>query len=203
MRGRDLILENITKTARQHFYMGIGFFLAFGAITVFCILGHWKVYLSVVSGIMAAFGIFLMIEGFMVWHNPYKNNVFKRNPHLLEMADELYGNIIYEDAFIILSERLFAPKKETYYVCPRDEVYWVYLEKQSMNFVPTGKSFWFVTARVRFALDVTGKKREEIDRTMNVLAQACSNLRVGYTNENMVYADRMQKQWKERHPHLK
>lgn len=200
MTGREILLTSMRKKAKSFVLEGIAVMILGGLFLTFVIINEWNVFFIVCIGVLALLGVYLLLNGVLLLINPYKDSVFKKNPRLLSMADELYADIQYQDKLVVLSRRIFAPNNAVWWLAPLDEVYWVFVEKTSTNGIPTDKKLWFVTGAHRFPVNIHGMNSTDIDRTINVLLQACPNLRAGHTPENSVYADEMQKQWRLRYP---
>lgn len=199
MRGRDILFEKMKKKAKSSIMCGVTGTLLCGLFSVFTIVEKWNIFYTIVFVISFLGSIYLIINGIVILKDPSKDSIFKKNPDVLRMADELYANIQYQDNYIVVSDRLFSPKNEPWNVFPLDEVYWVYISKTSTNGIPTDKELMFVTSSSRFSINVYGKRKEDIEKSINVLSQVCPKIRIGYSPENMAYADAMQKEWKQRH----
>lgn len=154
-------------------------------------------------GVLGLAGLYLIINGIVILKDPYKDSIFRKNPDLLRMADELYSDIVYQDDFIILSKRLFSPANVPWFLSPLNEVYWFYIQRTFTNGIPTNKELRFVTSTSHFGINISGKKSDDAEKSINILLQACPDLRAGDSPENMAYADAMQREWKINHPDRK
>lgn len=200
MSGRDLLLQKMRRKAKGFLIRGIGAAVVGGGLFVLTIVARWHIINMVILGLLILVGLYLTINGAVILAAPQKDAVFKKNPQLLRMADELYANIRYQDELVILSEKLFCPQGMPWIIVPLDEIYWVYIERNTMDVVPMDMTLWFVTGNQRFAVPIHSKPPAVVDRTVHVLVQVCPHLRVGHTPENALYADQMQHQWQQAHP---
>ena len=110
--GREKVLSKIKKDCI--------IFVVFGAIiTLLC---GFMDLAFIVAGIsenvapfilftaLTALGIGMLYSGIKGLRNPENTHALKKNPNLLRQADELFAHVIYEDNFIILSDRIIAVK---------------------------------------------------------------------------------------------
>ncbi len=65
----------------------------------------------ILFGLFALLGIVFIIMGIRNIVRPEKTGYLKNNPQLLEMADQLYSHIIYEDQYVLISDKVLANKK--------------------------------------------------------------------------------------------
>lgn len=151
----------------------------------------------IVGVIIIAVAATMLYFGMRNYKDPTKTSAFKSNPDILQMADELANDIKYEDKFIRVSSRIIGTRNDLTKMTFMDEIYCIYLFKQSTNFIPTGKDIVLRTARGEIHISVYGQKKEVIDQLANTIISMAPLIRVGYTPENLSYADNMVKQWKQ------
>lgn len=196
--GRELILKTIKKKSVGLTFGGSLITLVMAFLTFAMIVtddaGDSSVVFIVLFLIM---GIVMLVFGLRTLLHPEKSGVFKKNPDILAIADEHFANIGYQDGFIVLSDRYISAKSDPTTVTPIDEVFLIYVRKQSTNFIPTGKDIVFETARGQFSVNIYGKKSEVVDGVFNILGNVCTNAKFGYTPDNMVYIKQARTVWQQ------
>lgn len=95
----------------------------------------------ILFGLFALLGIVFIIIGIRNIVRPEKTGYLKNNPQLLEMADQLYSHIIYEDQYVLISDKVLANKKQPTQMTWLWDVYLIYLHTTSTNFIPTGSEY--------------------------------------------------------------
>lgn len=190
-----MVLKKIKKMAITFVVIGVVILLLFILIIVASVSEDTDITSISILALFAIGGIVCLIFGIRDLAAPTKSGIFKKNPYVLQMADELYSDIQYQDDFIVMSERLLAPKKKPENVTPMNEIFLLYVQKQSTNFIPTGKDLYVVAARGDFQINIYGKKKDKVDQTVQALANTCPNMRIGYTSENLSYANQMKQAW--------
>ena len=145
--------------------------------------------LVIAGGLMAFFGIRNKMD-------PFKSSPLKENPDLLTMADELAATTVYQDKFICMSEKMMRSKKDPLHITYFDEIYCMYIRKETTNFIPTGKDIMLLTPRGDLRISIYAQKKDVADKIANTVLQRAPYCRVGYTNENLNYARSMKENWK-------
>lgn len=150
----------------------------------------------IVAIILLLCGGLLVYFGIRNKKDPYRSDPLKKNPDLLAMADELASATIYEDKFICMSERLIRSKKDPLHISFFEEIYCMYIRKESTNFIPTGKDIMLLTPRGDIRISIYGQRKAIADIIAETILQRAPYCRVGYTNENLAYAESMINNWK-------
>lgn len=194
--GRELVFKKIKNSGIVLTIIGALFtgFPLLSAIA-FAMDGTLGEYI-VVMLIMFIPGVLMLIFGIRNLTNPMGNGMFKRNPHLLNQVDNMATNKRYEDKFIMLSDRCIANKKAFTEIAYLEDVFLVYIQKQSTNFIPTGKILYICTATGNIGINVYGCKKATIDELASKIAKVCPNARFGYNNEGLAYLKQMQQIYK-------
>lgn len=122
----------------------------------------------------------LAITGIVRRANPMKAHCFKRNPKLLEQADELFSDIIYQDKFIIYSNRIIANAKDITQMAAFDEIVNICESSTSYNFIKTDHKIVLVLPTYQVQISVYAKKRETIDDLKYGIMQRCPKLQPNY-----------------------
>jgi hypothetical protein len=114
---------------------------------------------------------------------------------LLKQADQLYSNIIYENQYIMLSDKVLANKKNILQMVYLEDVYLIYEHMQSMNFVRYMHELVLENKNkkntIRINVYAKGKKIE--DELFHILSQACPQAKLGWTHESQLYLEEMRK----------
>ena len=142
-------------------------------------------------------GVIMTIGGVRQLRDPQKSVHFKKNPDLLPMADELFGNIIYRDEYMLLSPRIIGNAKNECEMAFTDEIFLIYIYRHTTNGIPDQKILKCETARGTIGFNVFRKKDPEIDRLVATLMQNCRYARTGYTKEGLAYLEQMRKLWQQ------
>ena len=106
--------------------------------------------------------------------------------------------MIYQDKFIIVSQRVIGSASVPKHMVYRDEVIACWLYSESINFIPATKQINIYTAdpKVSLPINVYGRKAETIEGVMRRIQEFCPNVRMGYTPENFKYVRQVQKEYK-------
>jgi hypothetical protein len=146
--------------------------------------------------IILGVGIALIVLSVRVLADPKKSSVMKNNPDILKQADELFGNITYQDKFLILSPRIIANAKKLTEMAYTDEVFLIYVYTHKTNGVTDQKQLKLLTARGEMGLNIYGKKDDEVDNLANRVLANCRYAKAGYTQEGLAYVNQMRELWK-------
>lgn len=200
--GRERILKTIKRNSIVWTVMGIVLLLLFlfvesafilsGIASEDDVLG--AVLFFALIGILGGFFLYFGIRGLM---HPEKTQALKKNPDLLRLADELFSHIVYEDDFIILSDRIIANKKNITQMAFTDEVFLIYVYKQTTNFITTTKQLILRTARGQLEINIYGRKEATINQLAARIAQNCQYARLGYSDEGLAYVKQMRQLWEQ------
>lgn len=194
--GRELVLKRIKRSGIVLTIFGAlltGFPLL--SAIAFAVDGSLGEYIGVML-IMFIPGVLMLIFGIKNLTNPMGNGMFKRNPNLLAQVENMAANKRYEDKFIMLSDRCIANKKSFTEIAYLEDVFLVYIQKQSTNFIPTGKILYICTATGNIGINIYGVKKPVVDELASKISKVCPNARFGYNNEGLAYLKQMQQIYK-------
>lgn len=201
MQGRELIFQKIKGEAVASVIVGLiigGVAAGFAAYILKMEWGHlWGSFFTLflcLTGVVS--GIALLVVGIRQLRDPMKAGCFKSNPDLLIMAEELYGNVIYGDEYLLLSPRILGSTADPRQMAFTDEIFLIYIYRHKTNGIPDQKLLKCETARGTIAFNVFRKKDPEIDRLVGTVMQNCRYARVGYTKEGLAYLEQMRKLWR-------
>ncbi len=195
--GREKILKKIKSSSRALVIFGAIFLIAAIFICIALIADDSLLDAFIIVLIPFLIGILMLIFGARTLADPFKHGMFKRNPYIIEQLDNMLMNKLYEDKFISVSDRCIANKKVDTEIAYLEDVFLVYIQKQSTNFVPTGKLLYLCTATGNIGINVYGSKKATIDELANKIAGICPNARFGYNNEGLNYLRQMQEYYKQ------
>ena len=199
--GREKLYESIRKSAKGLLAGGIVLVTMFGLLAALLIAvaiseGDSSMIIgALVLLVIAGLCSIMIVKGVKLKKHPETHSMFKKNPDLLFQADELYKGIKYQDKFVILSERVVANAQNLTQMAFTNEVFMVYVYKQTTNFVTTTKQLILATARGEITLNIYGVKDDTINHIAQTVAAACPYARFGYNNENLNYLGQMRQVW--------
>ena len=121
-----------------------------------------------------------------------------KNDRLAEMAEDIDRGIIYQDDFIIVSQRVIGSVSAPQLMVFRDDVIACWLYSETTNGIPTAMRIEVYTANpnVSLHINVYGRKPQIIDGIMQKIQEFCPNARMGYTPENFKYVKEIQNEYK-------
>lgn len=196
--GRDIVIAKIKKGGIVGIVGGAFLMVLFGLIAIGVLTDDADDGIGVVIaiGIFILMGVVFIIMGIRNIVCPEKTRFLKNNPQLLEMADQLYSHIIYEDQYVLISDKVLANKKQPTQMTWLWDVYLIYLHTTSTNFIPTGSEYVIENRfpKNRVAINVLARGKKSKQELLNVLAQACPNARFGYSDEGLAYLRYMRNQ---------
>ena len=121
-----------------------------------------------------------------------------KNDRLAEMAADIDRGIIYQDKFIIVSQRVIGSASALQLMVFRDDVIACWLYSETTNGIPTAWRIEVYTANpnVSLHINVYGRKPQIIDSIMQKIQEFCPNARMGYSPENFKYVKEIQNEYK-------
>lgn len=198
--GRDLVLKSVRTKAIKYFVGGIiGASLSAVIFVLLMLADMMSMVFWIVVLIIFALSIAAVIGGAIVIASPESTPSLKKIPFLLDNADRHFSSIKFQDDLILISDGYFSKKKEPITVSPLSEVLWIYIKKTSYNGIPTAKVIIVRTAFREISISISMKKAEVYEKTIMALASVCPNARVGYSMENLDYANNMSNEIKSRY----
>lgn len=197
--GNEILLKKIKSNGTKQIIGGIIIMLLGTLFTIIAAFDDEDdvAIVWIFAAVLLALGIILAVFGIKNRSHPENAKVIRKNPALLNMADELYADIIYEDKFVKISNRIIANQKDITQMTYTNEIFLMYVSKESYNFVPTGKELILETARGRLALNIYGRTKNTVNDLANMICRLSPNTRVGYTNENLQYLAQMRQSYSE------
>ena len=192
-------METVKRAIRKR---GIGLivfgtilFLGMGFIALAAAMVGDAVGMMVFALIMLCLGVLFIVLGIKDC-SIHASGLIKRNPDLLEQGEELYNNIVYQDKYIVYSNKHVASKRSPTSIAAFDEVIGMYERKTTYAiFITVQKELIIVTKRDEIPISVfSGKKMDDL---ANLIYEHCPQARIGASAENMAYFKEQHKAYKE------
>lgn len=193
--GRELLVKKLKSRGMLSLVVGIlvTIFSLFMAIIMF-----EEVFIAgLIFLVLTAVGVGLTVHGFDLTKG--ENSKFaKKTPNILELADDIYGNKVYEDNFITISNKAIATKKDISSVTDLNDVLAIYEHIQRTNGIVTSHIVKLELRNGRtMAINVYARKRDTKDNLVLTIRNYCPNAMVGYTGEMLDYLKKERKAYKE------
>ena len=175
--------------------VAFGMMFIIGGIA-FVIGGFIETVLFLFALLFLGIGITLFVFGVKQLADPSCANAMKNNPEILKMADEVFGYTKYEDDFLIISDNVIANKNNIYQMAYIDEVYQIYLNKTSVNFINAGSEIVLETKNPLNSLriNVYAKSKKKKEKIYETLSLYCKNAYFGYTAQGREYLEQKRKE---------
>ena len=198
--GRDRLLDQIKHSARNYVILGVILTLMpiFIILIVFIFVrNRGDIFWIIAPAVCMACGIAVFVFQIKTYFHPENAGVFKKNPLILPMVDELIANKVYEDRFLVFSPRIIANAMDLKQISYTDEVFLIYVYIHRTNGVMDLKQLVLANARNTIKLNIMAKKDPEINELINNIVCHCRYARVGYNPEGLAYLENMKKIWAE------
>ncbi len=192
--GREKFLKSLNKIGNT--FIGLGIFI--GLISIFMIL------IFITDGfsmpifmflIMLVFAIIFFVKG-LDYKKGENSKYVQKYPNVLELADSL-DNIVFENDFIIISDKAIADKKNYRNIIALNDVLAIYEHITRTNGIVTAHTVQLSSIDGRdFQINVYARKRDTKDDLLLTISNYCPNARVGYSPENMSYVNEKRKEYK-------
>lgn len=202
MSGSQFVLNKIRSGGKKMIGFGIPFFLLGLMLTTAMVIAYMTnerdyayIILGILTFLMVIEGLVFIIMGVKRVNHPEQSPEMKNNPNLLQQADSLYANIIYEDKFVILSNYVIANKKRPTQMAYLRDIYLIYRHTASMNFIRYINELVLENRNKKNSMRIStyAKSGADKDRLTQLLAQACPNARFGWNKENLAYLEEMRR----------
>lgn len=188
--GKEKVLESIKKKSIRMVIL-----FSVGTVLGACVGIFTEGFTRIIGFLMIAlFGWMISVYAGHI-KDPYTSDEIKDNPQLLDMADEHFANITYQDKYVTISNRMVSSTKDASQLAFLDEVYMIHISKSSMNFVPTGKDLVLSHARGKIEISVYNARQSTIDELFERFHPICPNACAGYTQDNLKYLNHKRQQW--------
>ncbi len=196
--GKETIINEVKKQAKIMLGAGLVGFLGTGGFALYNFLnGNFSTLallcavISLIALVTAGIGIHDLIA-------PEKSFTIRSNPEIYDMSDEHFTNVIYNDEYLTVSEKMISASGKPDTVSYRNEVYLVYIDKDKLNFATVGKALVFETARGSHRIDVISESDASVEeKIFSVFARYCPNAVFGYSRENMEYLEISRQAWRQ------
>ncbi len=192
--GREKFLKSLNKIGNT--FIGLGIFI--GLISIFMIL------IFITDGfsmpifmflIMLVFAIIFFVKG-LDYKKGENSKYVQKYPNVLELADSL-DNIVFENDFIIISDKAIADKKNYRNIIALNDVLAIYEHITRTNGIVTAHTVQLSSIDGRdLQINVYARKRDTKDDLLLTISNYCPNARIGYSPENMSYVNEKRKEYK-------
>ncbi len=141
-------------------------------------------------------GAVLLFFGVDNWKGKNSRYV-KKNPGMLEMADDLLETTVYQDKFVIISKKAIAAKKDLATVAALDDVLAVYEYVHRTNGMADNRAIKLELINGRtVSIGIYGRKKATKDNLMLTISHYCPNAALGYSGEIMDYVRTKRKEYR-------
>lgn len=192
--GREKLFKQLRKTG--NILMGLGIFLVVicSFMTLIFLTDGFSVPLLIFMAFLAV-GVFIIIKGLDFKKGENSKYVMKY-PYLLELADSL-DNPVFENDFIIVSDKAIADKKNYRSIVALEDVLAVYEHITRTNGIVTQHTVQLCAIDGRdLQINVFARKRDTKDDLVLTISNFCPNARVGYSPETWEYVNEKRKAYK-------
>lgn len=126
-----------------------------------------------------------------------KSRYAKKNPEVFDLADDLDANPVYEDKFIVVSNKAIAAKKDFSTAANLNDILAIYESINRTNGIVTSHvvKLELINGRT-ISINVYARKRETKDNVVLTISHYCPNAAVGYSGEIMSYVRAKRKEYK-------
>lgn len=200
----EQLVKILKKKWVRSLILGLVFFLLGAALLFIMIVGSEKFDEGVLAIVcaavgLAAVGVLLIAVGAQYTHGVNSKFVRKRE-HLLEYLYSLKENPIYEDNYVVISEKAVAGKKNLIEAVCVDDVLMVNEYVYKTNGITSAHTvdLWLRNGK-KLQINVYGKKQEVIQNLIAIIHKYCMNSLPGFNKENLDYVRKEQKKYKELH----
>lgn len=198
------LVKILKKRCLRLMIFGSIFMLLAAVILFFIIVGsdefdQFTLFVVCVALVFATLGGVFIAVGLQYTHGVNSKFVRKRE-HLLEYLYSLKENPIYEDNYVVISEKAVAGKKNLIEAVCVDDVLMVNEYVYKTNGITSAHTvdLWLRNGK-KLQINVYGKKQEVIQNLIAIIHKYCMNSLPGYNKENLDYVRKEQKKYKELH----
>lgn len=193
--GRELLIKKLKS--KGTLLLVVGMLMAVFSLFMSILMFGEVVIAGIIFLILTAIGVGLSIYGFDFTKGGNSKYV-KKTPNILELADDIYENKVYEDNFITISKRAIAKKRDITSVTDLNDVLGIYEHIQRTNGIVTSH---IVKLELRngsvIGINVYARKKDTKDNLVLTISNYCPNAMVGYTGEMLNYLKKERKAYKE------
>ena len=192
--GREKYLKQLSKIG--NIFIGVGIFVGVLSLfmTLIFITDGFSVPLLIFIGLLLL-AILFILKG--VDYKKGENSKYVRKyPNLLELSDS-FSNIVFENNFVVISDKAIADKKNFLNIVALDDVLAIYENIIRTNGIVSSHTVQLCAIDGRnIQINVFARKRETKDDLVLTISNYCPNDKVGYTPETMEYVSEKRKAYK-------
>ena len=194
MNGSEMIRNQIKKRLRAGTILfGVVSLIFLIVAVVGMIIGNGAMF-AVCTILLLPF-LIPFIFFLMKYLHP-ERRALKKNPQLMQQADQLFREMNYQNDVVLSSPKYFALKTDISKVIAKDEVLQLYKRVVNTNY---GTSYYLVVETVRGTQQVLYPKAydQAVDEAVMAVAPGCPYVRLGFGDENTKYVEYMRTMWQE------
>ena len=196
--GKETIINEVKKQAKIMIGAGLVGFLGAGGFALYNFMNGNFSSLVLLCALISLIGLVCAGIGIHDLISPEKSFTIRSNPEIYDMTDDHSSNVIYQDEYLIVSDKMISIANKPDTVSYRNEVYLVYIDKDRLNFSTVGKAVVVETARGSHRIDVLKESDASAEeKIFPVFARYCPNAVFGYSRENMDYLERSRQSWRQ------
>ena len=191
--GREKFFKQLCKIGNA--YIGLGIFVGLISLfmTLIFITDGFSIPLIIFMG-LCALAIVFIVKG--VDYKKGENSKYaQKHPDLLALADTL-SNPVFENNFVIISNKAIADKKNYRNIAALDDVLAIYEHITRTNGIVTGHTVQLCIIDGRnLQINVYARKRETKDDLVLTISNYCPNAKVGFSPETNAYVYEKRKEY--------
>ncbi len=125
---------------------------------------------------------------------PMKGKPLSRHPEILQRADYLFANIVFQNDAVVVAPGYFAFKQDISMVYAMNEVLLIYKRIVNTNY---GTTYSLIVETVRESVTMPYIKGQDagVDESIPIVARGCQYAHLGYSKENLNYVEYMRTMW--------
>lgn len=193
--GSEKLLKKLKSKGKVFLAIGI-IFVLIGLLLSFAIIISGIHPVIIAFLIIIAMGIYFMCIGINYFKG--KNSRFvKKRPNILELADNLYEHTVYENKFVIISNKAIALKDDITKISDLNDVLAIYENIVHTKGITTSHTINLELRNGRaICVNVYARKKETTDNLVLTISSYCPNAKVGYSGETLSYLREQRKEYK-------
>ena len=176
--GRELLIKKLKSKAKVFFICG-GLLILLGIPFLLMVIADGMHPIIIVSIMLIGAGVAICIPGFD-YIKGEDSKFIKKRPNILELADDLTNNLVYQDNFVIISKRAIAPKKDITSVAEINDALLIYESIQRMNGIVSSHLIKIELRNGKsLNINVYARKNDTKENLLLTISNYCPNAKVG------------------------
>lgn len=193
--GREKLLKKIKSRGIAMLVLGIILVLIGGLLSL-------TILLVEIHPIVIAFLLFVLAGIALIYLGVdylkgEKSSFIKKRSNIMELADDIENNLVFENKFIVISNKAIANKKDITRIAALNDVLAIYERIYRTNGIVTSH---IVNLELRdgrsISINVYARKKDTKDNLVLTISKYCPNAKVGYSGEMLSYLREQRKEYK-------